>query len=410
MKNTLFISLFVLISANFVSAEETKINYMPKKKIETRWLTGENPKGIKGAAGQKRFGRKGAPCLGIPAGGELVITDIKGSGTIRRIWGTLTSFEPDILRSLVIEMYWDGAEKPAVQAPFPDFFGHTFGGMATFKNIFFSSPKATSFNCFIPMSFKKSAKIVVKNESKLNLGMFYEVDVTLGEEHGENMLYFHSYWRRENYTKLREDFTILPEVKGRGKFLGCNLGFHSHSNLVESWWGEGEVKIYLDGDTNLPTLCGTGVEDYIGSGFGQDYFSHLYQGNQFVSNPDTYFKEAHGFYRFHVPDPVYFYEDIRVTIQVLGGPGYTDMLKFLERDPNFKLMKAGNGKEFYTKEELEEELKKNPKASGYLERIDDWCATAYWYMDKPSNSLPELAPLEERTENLPAPREGLWRL
>jgi len=111
-----------------------------------------------------------------------------------------------------------------------------------------------------------------------------------------------------------------------------------------------------------------------------------------------------------VPDPVYFYEDIRVTIQVLGGPGYTDMLKFLERDPNFKLMKAGNGKEFYTKEELEEELKKNPKASGYLERIDDWCATAYWYMDKPSNSLPELAPLEERTENLPAPREGLWRL
>ena len=405
MKNTLLISLVtflsVIISIDFANAEETKINYMPERKIETRWLTGENPKGLKGAAGKKRHGRKGAPVLGIPAGGELIIADIKGSGTIRRIWGTLTSFEPEVLRSLVIEMYWDGAEKPAVLAPFPDFFGHTFGEMSTFENIFFSSPKATSFNCFIPMSFKKSAKIIVKNESKLDLGMFYEVDVTLGEEHGKNMLYFHSYWRRENYTKLREDFTILPEVKGRGKFLGCNLGFHSNSNLVQSWWGEGEVKIYLDGDTNLPTLCGTGVEDYIGSGFGQDYFSHLYQGNQYVSNPKTYFKEAHGFYRFHVPDPVYFYEDIRVTIQVLGGPGYTDMLQFLRIDPNLKLMKAGNGKEFYSKKELEEGLKKNPKAAGYLERIDDWCSTAYWYMDKPFNTLPEIAPLKERTENLP---------
>ena len=407
MKNTLLISLFAIIFVNFVNAEDTKINYMPERKIETRWLTGENPKGLKGAAGKKRHGRKGAPVIGIPAGGELIITDIKGSGTIRRIWGTLTSFEPEVLRSLVIEMYWDGAEKPAVLAPFPDFFGHTFGEMATFENIFFSSPKATSFNCIIPMSFKKSAKIVVKNESKLNLGMFYEVDVTLGEKHNKNMLYFHSYWRRENYTKLREDFTILPEVKGRGKFLGCNLGFHSNSNLVQSWWGEGEVKIYLDGDTNLPTLCGTGTEDYIGSGFGQDYFSHLYQGNQFVSNPDTYFKNAHGFYRFHVPDPVYFYEDIRVTIQVIGGPGYTDMLRFLEKDPNFKLMKAGNGKEYYTKKELEDALKKNPKASGYLERIDDWCATAYWYMDKPSNCLPKLAPLKERTENLPMPKKCL---
>jgi len=285
---------------------KTTINYMPEKKIKTLWLTGENPKGRKGAGAKKRHGRKGAPWVALPAKGEIVIADIKGSGTIRRIWSTLSSFEPDILRSLTIEMYWDDAKKPAVQAPFGDFFCHTFGGMATFENIFFSSPKGTSFNCFIPMSFRRNGKIVVKNPSKLDLVMFYEVDVTLGEDHCENMLYFHSYWRRENFTKLREDFTILPKLKGCGRFLGCNLGFNSHPDLVKSWWGEGEVKIYLDGDSKYPTLCGTGVEDYIGSGFGQDFFSHLYQGNQFLTCQETFYNDAHGFYRFHVPDPVIF--------------------------------------------------------------------------------------------------------
>ncbi len=389
---------------------KTNINYMPERKIETRWLTGENPKGRKGAAGKKRHGRKGAASVMLPAKGEYVIADIKGSGTIRRIWSTFSNFEPDILRSLTIEMYWDDSKKPAVQAPLPDFFGHTFGGMATFENIFFSSPKGTSFNCIIPMSFRKNAKIIIKNQAKIDLVMFYEVDVTMGEVHGDNMLYFHSHWRRENFTKLREDFTILPKVEGRGKFLGCNLGFNSHPDLTQSWWGEGEVKIYLDGDSKYPTLCGTGVEDYIGSGFGQDYFSHLYQGNQYLTDQEAYTKDSYGFYRFHVPDPVYFYEDIKVTIQVLGGPGYTDILKIMDKNPDFELMKAGNGKEFYTRKELEKELKKNPKAAGYLERIDDWCATAYWYMDKPVNSLPKLSSLRTRTKNLPPPRKGLFRL
>ena len=388
----------------------TTINYMPEKKIKTLWITGENPKGRKGAAAKKRFGRKGAPLVAMPAKSELVIADIKGSGTIRRIWSTLSNFEPETLRSLTIEMYWDDAKKPAVQAPFGDFFGHTFGGMATFENIFFSSPKGTSFNCFIPMSFRKSAKIVVKNQSKLDLGIFYEVDVTMDEEHGDNMLYFHSQWRRENYTKLREDFTILPKINGCGRFLGCNLGFNSHPDLVKSWWGEGEVKIFLDGDSKYPTLCGTGVEDYIGSGFGQDYFSHLYQGNQYITDQESFYKDAQGFYRFHVPDPVYFYEDIKATIQVLGGPSYVEILEVMDRNPDFKPMKAGNGKEYYTREELERELKKNPKAAGYMERIDDWCATAYWYMTNPSNNLPKISSLRSRIKNLPPARKGLLRI
>jgi len=331
-----------------------------------------------------------------------VLADIKGSGSIRRIWCTITSFIvpeqiPLALRGLKIEMYWDGAKTPAVQAPLGDFFCHSMGNIVAFENACFSSPKATSFNCFVPMPFRKSAKIIVTNETNVDIGMFYEVDCMLGDKHGDDMLYFHAYWRRENYTEVRQDFTILPSIKGKGRFLGCNLGFRSHPWMLKSWWGEGEVKIYLDGDKEYPTLCGTGTEDYIGSGFGQDYFSHRFQGNQYLSEQGGYYREAYGFYRFHIPDPVYFYEDVRVTIQVLGGPGYPDMLRMLNEHPEIELMKAGDGSEHYTREELEQ----NPKLSGYLERIDDWCATAYWFMEEPENGLPPLSAFDERVKDLP---------
>jgi len=397
MKKILILSLIIL-SAGMVSAN---VNYLPAGDVETRWYSGENPDGTKGAAGKLRHGRKGAPCLGIPAFGELVLADIKGSGTIRRIWCTTVGFEPEMLRSLVIEMYWDGADKPAVQAPMADFFGQTFGHMVPFENAFFSSPKGTSFNCVVPMSFRTGARIVMKNETDTGVGLFYEVDATVGEKHGDGMMYFHSQWRRENFTKLREDFTILPKIEGRGRFLGCHLGFRSNPDYSGAWWGEGEVKIYVDGDRELPSLCGTGTEDYIGSGYGQDVFSHLYQGNTFSTEQAAYHKDAYSFYRLHIPDPVYFKTDIRATIQVMGGPTYPEMIAMLDRNPDLKLMKAGNGKEYYTREELEAD----PKAAGYLERTDDWCATAYWYMTSPVNDLPAIAPVEERIKDLPAKKK-----
>jgi len=394
MKFFLMLSLIVL-SCGMVSAQ---VNYLPEGDVKTLWFSGENQDGAKGAGGKLRHGRKGAPCLGIPAGGELVLADIKDSGTIRRIWCTTVGFEPEMLRSLVIEMYWDGEDKPAVQAPMSDFFGQTFGNMVAFENAFFSSPKGTSFNCVAPMSFRTGARIVMKNETDTAVGIFYEVDATVGEQHGEGMMYFHSYWRRENFTKLREDFTILPKTEGRGRFLGCNLGFRSNPDYSGAWWGEGEVKIFLDGDGELPTLCGTGTEDYIGSGYGQHNFSHLYQGNTFVTEQNLTHKDAYSFYRLHIPDPVYFKSDIRATIQVMGGPTYPEMLTMLDRNPDLKLMKAGNGKEYYTREELEAA---DPSTAGYLERTDDWCATAYWYMTSPVNELPAIAPVEARIADLP---------
>ena len=296
------------------------------------------------------------------------------------------------LRGMKIEMYWDGAEKPAVQAPLGDFFCHSLGKMCTFQNAFFSSPQGSSFNCIIPMPFKKSARIVLVNESDVTIGVYYEVDATLGDKPDEQTLYFHSYWRRENPTTLRKDFTILPEVEGKGRFLGCNLGMIQDSCCSNFWWGEGEVKVYLDGDNEYPTLVGTGTEDYIGSGYGQSLFSHQYQGDQFISQT----KNAYGFYRLHIPDPIYFHKDIMVTIQDIGGPGNSDLLETMKKYPGRKFMDTGDGSKYYTREELTA----NPSASGYVERTDDYCGTAYWYMDKPENSLPPITDISERIKGL----------
>lgn len=296
------------------------------------------------------------------------------------------------LRGMKIEMYWDGAEKPAVQAPLGDFFCQSLGRMVTFQNAFFSSPQGSSLNCIIPMPFRKSAKIVLINESKVEIPVYYEVDATLGDKHDDQTLYFHAYWRRENPTTVRKDFTILPRIEGKGRFLGCNLGMIQDSCSTMFWWGEGEVKVYLDGDNEYPTLVGTGTEDYIGSGYGQNLFNHPYQGNQFISQT----KNAYGFYRFHVPDPIYFHKDIRVTIQDMGGPGWRNMVEAINKNPGMKFMKSGNGTEYYSKEELEA----TKRIEGKAERTDDYCATAYWYMDKPENILPPIAVISERMKGL----------
>jgi len=321
---------------------------MPAASIETRWFTFENPKGLKGSAGKANFGRKGAPATGLPAGQSLTLLDVEGSGVVRRMWMTLFNRNPVALRGLKIEMYWDGAMTPAVQAPLGDFFCHSLGHMCTFQNACFSSPEGRSFNCCVPMPFRKGARIVLTNESKENNGVYYEVDCTLGDRHDERTLYFHSFWRRENYTTLRQDMTILPRVTGRGRFLGCHLGVRQHPGCTNFWWGEGEVKGYLDGDQEHPTLCGTGTEDYIGDGYGQGLFNHLYQGNLFVADKQA----AFGFYRLHIPDPVYFHKNIRVTIQVMGGPSYAAMLAAMDKDPTLRFMKAGDGTQYYTREEL----------------------------------------------------------
>ncbi|HUA64765.1 MAG TPA: glycoside hydrolase family 172 protein [Alphaproteobacteria bacterium] len=381
-----------LKAADDTASPASTLYQMPADSVQTRWFTAENPRGLKGQGGQARFGRKGAPAIGIGAGKSLVLAEIQGSGTIHRIWGTLWHPAPEALRGMKIEMYWDGAKTPAVQAPLGDFFCEGLGHMVPIQNACFYSPEGRSFNCLIPMPFRHSARIVLVNESGADNGIYYEVDATEGDKHDGDMLYFHSYWRRENPTTLRQDMTILPHVEGKGRFLGCNIGARLNHACTNFWWGEGEVKVYLDGDEQFPTLCGTGTEDYIGDGYGQNVFCSPYSGDQYVAPA----KDAYEFYRLHIPDPIWFHKDVRVMIQNMGGPGYQAMLDDMNKDPSLKFMKAGDGTEYYTRAELAA----HPNWSNVMERSDDYCATAYWFMDRPESELPPIAPAAERIKDL----------
>ena len=306
--------------------------------IETRWATAENPRGERGAGGQTNSGRKGRPAVTLPAGGQHVLAEVNGrSGTVRRIWLTFLDRSPVTLRSLRFEIYWDGATKPAVSAPLGDFFGVSLGRIVAFESALFASPEGRSFNCFIPMPFRTGMRIVVINDGQTPVpSLYYEVNYTLGDRHDASVLYFHAAFRRERQTKLQQDFEILPLVRGKGRFLGANLGVIADQKRYEkSWWGEGEVKIFVDGDRDNPTLVGTGTEDYVGTGFSQGKFDHFYQGSPIADRDAMRFS----FYRYHVPDPVYFRDGIRVTIQQIG---FVNGKQVLLENPERPIFRAGH--------------------------------------------------------------------
>jgi len=374
--------------------DNTPLFQLPKN-VETRWASPENFDAAKGGAGTKLCGRKGSPQRPLAAGESFVMAHAEDvSGTIRRIWITTRSRTPQILRGIVIRMYWDGEARPAVEAPLGDFFCMALGRMAKFENAWFDNPERRSFNCRIPMPFRKGFRITATNESDEDLGMlFYDINFTIGDEHAADVGYFHAHYRRENPTTLRQDFEILPKVEGRGRFLGCCIGAIADTKTWgRAWWGEGEVKVFLDGDTDLPTLAGTGTEDYIATGWGQGVYSHMYHGCPLADHEQMQFS----FYRLHGPDPIYFHKDIRVTIQQIGCFGKEDMAQHMKDTGLAELVKCGDGSEVWTVENIEA----MDYHCGIFERTDDWCATAYFYLDKPTNALPAIEPYEARVANL----------
>lgn len=354
--------------------------------IESRWASPENPKGEKGQAAQAEGGRKGSPTIAVKAGESRVLAEVSGrSGTVRRIWMTFADRSPKMLRSLRLDMFWDGAPTPAVSAPLGDFFGIGLGQTAKFESALFSNPEGRSFNCIAPMPFKTGMKIVITNESDTNVDeLFYDVDYTLGDPHSANTLYFHAHYRRENPTQLQKDYELLPHITGRGRYLGVNIGvIGNRQAYFKTWWGEGEVKVYLDGDRKRPTLSGTGTEDFIGSAWGQGQYTHDFQGCPFADEENRRWC----FYRYHLPDPIYFYEDIRVTIQQIGYLGGSDRAPILESGQ--RLYRTGPGL-------VEMDLSQD----GKFERQDDWSSCAYFYLDRPENGLPPLEPVGKRVEGL----------
>lgn len=379
------ILLFVLL-ISVTNATSAQTLYEMPDGVETRWASSENQRGEKGKGAQAMGGRKGSATVPIKAGASRVLAEATGtSGTVRRIWMTFPDRSPRMLRSLRIDIYWDGAKKPAVSAPLGDFFGMGLGQMVPFQSALFSNPEGKSFNSVVPMPFRTGMKIVMTNESNTDVGeVFYDVNYTLGDRHPANMLYFHAHYRRENPTQLQKDYEILPRVAGKGRYLGTNIGVIVNTKeYFNTWWGEGEIKIYLDGDREFPTLAGTGTEDYVGTAWGQGQFAHLYQGSPVADERAMRWC----FYRYHIPDPVYFQRDVRVTMQQIGYLADHSRGGIIREKR--KLYNAAPGL-----------TEKDVTQDGKFERSDDWSSCAYFYLDKPENNLPALDSVDKRTQGL----------
>jgi hypothetical protein len=359
--------------------------------LDSRWISFENITGEKSRGGMANHGAKGHAYDIIPAGETITLVDIEGPGIINRIWMTIRRRSSYELRSLIINIYWDNEEKPAVSAPLGDFFGIGLGRTATFESALFSNPEGRSFNSYIQMPFKKAAKIEIVNEMEHPVtDIFFDVNLQLLKTWDESFLYFHAYWHRDTSTTLTEDFEILPLIEGKGRFLGTNLSVIANPRYGNTWWGEGEVKIYLDGDRDFPTLVGTGTEDYIGTGWGQGEFAHKYQGNPIADVS----KRQWAFYRYHIIDPIYFKSDIRVTIQQIGGSSKRDVID-LQNDgvPLIPVSIIGDGprqRHVYKAEDFNLEDPDYPRMNSWVNfyRSDDFAAVAYFYLDQPSNNLP----------------------
>ena len=319
------------------------------------------------------------------------------------MWFTINDRSLPMLRSLKIEMFWDNSGKPAVSVPLADFYG-VGQGMVKFENEFFSSPEGRSFNCFIPMPFKKAAKIVITNESDKRLNnIFFDVNYSLLKNWNDDFLYFHAFWNRDTATTPGKDFELLPHLKGGGKILGTHVTVNANPLYRKSWWGEGEVKMFLDNDSTHPTLIGTGTEDYIGTAWGQGAFTNRYTGC--LTANDTLDKWS--FYRYHVPDPVYFSSGIKVTLQQMGGNMKSVVQEMQQQKVPLipvtvdDMAKSGKQIFLYDKGEVAD-LKSKDLPENWINfyRSDDVSAAAFFYLDSPSSDLPAMLPVAYRIAKL----------
>ncbi len=407
-----FVFFLVLVGSTSVVQSQTNnqslqlsIYQSAAPDVQSVWVSPENPTGEKANGGLTNKGAKGNAFYVIASGKTKTILDIKGAGIINRMWmsGSIAK-NAEQRRAVRIDMYWDGCKKAAVSAPIGDFFGIAHGLMAQFDNELFSSPEAKSFNFTIPMPYRKSVYITITNESKSEVWLWYDINLLKMDKIPNNAMYFHSYWSRDLKTTKGEDYVILPKVEGIGRYIGTNIGVIGDSLYNGTWFGEGEVKIYLDGDVEKPSLVGTGTEDYIGTGWGQGEFACRYFGSP-VSSKEA---DVYAFYRYHIVDPVYFQKDCKVTIQQIGNANKELMLKMkakgaeiipvwmLGRDNNKtvhrRLMDVTNPPK------LEDENFNSQ--SIHFFRNDDVSATAYFYLNKPENNLPDLPSVDFRLKNL----------
>lgn len=299
---------------------------------KTRSISPENLTGAKGKGGMATLeegtasraardlgqGWKVNPYVYIEPGQTFVLGQIDGSGAIQHIWMTPSGH----LRYNILRIYWDGEETPSVECPVGDFFACGWNEFAQVTSLPICVNPGSGFNCYWEMPFRKGCKITMTNIDEKRMRLYYQIDYTLTDV-PEDVGYFHAQFRRSNPLPYKQDFTMLDGVKGHGHFVGTYMCWGVNNN---GWWGEGEIKFFIDGDGEFPTICGTGTEDYFCGSYGfavdNDYreFTTPYAGMPQVIKADGRSKTQtrFGLYRWHIMDPVRFEKDLKVTMQALG--------------------------------------------------------------------------------------------
>ncbi|HVB03288.1 MAG TPA: glycoside hydrolase family 172 protein [Chitinophagaceae bacterium] len=341
----------------------------------TRSIGPENPTGGKGSGGMATLrngtaagaardlgqGWKVNPYIIIKPGQTVTLADISGAGSIEHIWMTITGN----WRLSILRMYWDKESTPSVEVPVGDFFCMGWGTFAPLRSLAVCVNPGSGLNCYWPMPFRHSGRITLENLNSQAISLYYEVTYAKTRVPADAG-YFHAQFRRSNPNPYKSAYTILDGVRGEGQYVGTYLAWGVRNN---GWWGEGEVKFYIDGDKQFPTINGTGTEDYFcGSYDFEDPQTHQYEtftspysGLCQVIKPDGLYRtqERFGMYRWHITDPVRFSKDLKVTIQDLGW--------------------RHNGT--------------------YLPQQSDISSVAYWYQQEPHAPFPPLPSKQALEEN-----------
>jgi len=337
----------------------------------TRSISAENFTGAKGAGGKATEGLsakyaeglgpgwKISPAVEIKPGETFTVADIRESGAIQQIWMTPTGH----WRFSILRIYWDDQEQPSVECPIGDFFGGTWAQYAPLVSLPVCVNPGSAFNCYWEMPFRKRCRITVTNIAEETMTLFFQVNYTLTEV-PEDAAYFHAQFRRTNPLPYKQVYTILDGVRGKGHYVGTVMSWGTNNG---GWWGEGEIKFYLDGDGEWPTICGTGTEDYFCGSycfinpFTKKYETYCtpYAGMHQIAKPAGAYPESfpspnrYGLYRWHIMDPIRFEQDLRVTMQALGW-------------------------------------RSDQKRPRYLPLQDDIASVAYWYQTLPTAPFPAL--------------------
>jgi len=334
-------------------------------------ISPENPTGAKGKGGSategtgasaaRELGRgwKISPSVDIGAGKTYTVAEIDGSGAIQHIWMTPTGN----WRFSVLRMYWDDEKDPSVEVPLGDFFAMGWGKYAKILSLAVCVNPGSAFNSYWPMPFRRKAKITLENIDDKTVTLFYQVDYTLAPVPSD-AAYFHAQFRRVDPLPYKQVYTIVDGIKGKGQYVGTYMAWGVHNN---GWWGEGEIKFYMDGDKEFPTINGTGTEDYFNGSYDfenqethqYEEFTGPYSGLAQAIKPDGLYhsQPRFGLYRWHIVDPIRFESDLRVTIQALGW--------------------RSGGR--------------------YLPLMDDIASVAYWYQTEPHAVFPKF-PTKDQLE------------